>query len=104
MRSRLRSVLRRNWAIPGRPQEIPRVTVFVLLFGGELLLRFHKYMRGALKGVIQVCFGLRFRLLLLVVLVCAPLVLLTLHTASEERRRAIANWPQRAQRMAQLVS
>ena len=30
-------------------------------------------------------FGLRFRLLLLVLLTCAPLVALTLHTASQER-------------------
>ncbi len=37
-------------------------------------------------------FGLRFRLLLLVLLACAPLVGLTLHTASKERRREVAAW------------
>jgi signal transduction histidine kinase len=47
--------------------------------------------------------GLRFRLLLLVMVACAPLVALTLHTAWEDRRRAIVNWRQRAQRMAQLA-
>src|ERR1035441_9164780 len=44
-------------------------------------------------------FGLRFRLLLLVLLVCAPLIALTLHTASNERRRAVADWCERAQRL-----
>ena len=44
-------------------------------------------------------FGLRFRLLLLVLLVCAPLIALTLHTASDERRRAVADWIERAQRL-----
>src|SRR5947209_6874403 len=61
-------------------------------------------MQSVFKSVVQLCSGLRFRLLLLVLLVCAPLVLLTLHTASEDRRRAMANWPQRAQRIAQLAS
>jgi PAS domain S-box-containing protein len=44
--------------------------------------------------------GLRFRLLLLVLLVCAPLIALTLHTASSERRRAVAAWNERAQRVS----
>src|ERR1035441_6743891 len=44
-------------------------------------------------------FGLRFRLLLLVLLVCAPLIALTLHTASDERRRAVADWSERAQKL-----
>src|SRR5579862_6721003 len=40
--------------------------------------------------------GLRFRLLVLVVVTCAPLVALVLHTAGEDRRRAIANWRDKA--------
>ena len=48
-------------------------------------------------------FGLRFRLLLLVLLTCAPLVALTLHTASQERRRAVAAWRERAEKMTQLA-
>src|SRR2546423_5285461 len=61
-------------------------------------------MRKVLKSLAQFCAGLRFRLLLLVVLVCAPLVALTLHTTSEDHRRAIAGWPQRARKIAQVVS
>jgi len=47
--------------------------------------------------------GLRLRLLLLVLLACAPLVGLTLHTASEERRRLVAEWDQRSQEMMDLA-
>jgi signal transduction histidine kinase len=46
---------------------------------------------------------LRFRLLLLVLLVCAPLVVLTLYAASRERRRAVAAWSERAQKMTRLA-
>jgi PAS domain S-box-containing protein len=48
--------------------------------------------------------GLRFRLLLLVLIACVPLVGLTLRTASEARRRERANWNQRLQRIQQLAS
>src|SRR5215831_9280846 len=48
--------------------------------------------------------GLRFRLLLLVVMACAPLMALTLHTAWEDRRRARNNWRQRAENMMQAAS
>ncbi len=48
-------------------------------------------------------FGLRFRLLVLVLLACAPLVGLTLRAASKERRRAMAAWSQRAQKMTKLA-
>jgi PAS domain S-box-containing protein len=51
----------------------------------------------------QAIFGLRFRLLLLVLLACAPLVALTLHTASEERRRAVALWSERAQKITEIA-
>src|SRR6185436_2367372 len=45
--------------------------------------------------------GLRFRLLLLVVLACAPLAGLTLHNASNERRQQVADWQQRSQETVQ---
>jgi signal transduction histidine kinase len=47
--------------------------------------------------------GLRFRLLVLVVLTCAPLVALTLHTAWEDRRKAVIAWRQRSERVVQLA-
>src|SRR2546421_10947972 len=53
-----------------------------------------------LAGVIS---GLCFRLLMLVLLTCAPLVALTLNRAWEDRRRAVANWEQRSERMTQLA-
>jgi PAS domain S-box-containing protein len=49
-------------------------------------------------------FGLRFRLLLLVVLACAPLMGLTLHTAWDDRRRQVADWKQRSQEMIKLAN
>src|SRR6267143_1464269 len=48
--------------------------------------------------------GLRFRLLLLVAVVCSPLIGLTLHRAGEDRRRAMAGWQQRSQQLMQLAS
>jgi hypothetical protein len=48
----------------------------------------------------HILFGLRFRLLLLVLVACAPLIILTLRNASEDRRRQVTNWRQRTQRMA----
>jgi signal transduction histidine kinase len=60
-------------------------------------------MRELIDKTSHVLFGLRFRLLLLVLLVCAPLVVLTLHNASEERRRAVAAWRDRAQKMTRLA-
>src|SRR5436190_14325004 len=60
-------------------------------------------MRKLLVVVGHILSGLRFRLLLLVLLTCTPLVCLTLRTASEERRRQITNWSQRAQKMTQLA-
>jgi signal transduction histidine kinase len=42
-------------------------------------------------------------LLLLVLLACAPLIALTLHTASSERRQAVAAWSERAQRLTRLA-
>jgi signal transduction histidine kinase len=51
----------------------------------------------------QVFSGLRFRLLVLVVLVCAPLVVLILHAGGEDRRLAMSAWQQRAQRTLRSV-
>jgi HAMP domain-containing protein len=51
----------------------------------------------------QVLSGLRWRLLLLVLLACAPLVGMMLHTASEERRRLVKDWNDRSQKMLALA-
>jgi len=51
----------------------------------------------------QICAGLRFRLLLLVLLACAPLVALMLHTADEDRRRQMSNWQQHAHAIAEAA-
>ena len=48
--------------------------------------------------------GLRFRLLLLVMLACAPLAGLMLHNASAERRRQVADWEQRSQEIARRAA
>src|SRR5690349_2527969 len=48
--------------------------------------------------------GLRFRLLILIAIVCAPLIVLTLHRAGEDRRRAVSGWKQRSQRLMQTAS
>jgi signal transduction histidine kinase len=48
--------------------------------------------------------GLRFRLALLVALVCIPLVGLTLNTAWESRRHQISSWQQRSQKLMQLAT
>jgi PAS domain S-box-containing protein len=56
-----------------------------------------------INRISQALVGLRFRLLLPVLLACAPLVALTLHAASEGRRRAVAAWRERAQRMTRLA-
>ena len=63
----------------------------------------HFHVRQHMDAISRVRFGLRFRLLLLVLLVCAPLVALTLHTASSERRQAITAWSERAQRLTRLA-
>ena len=57
-----------------------------------------------LKIIHQLFSGLRLRLLLLVLLACTPLVGLTLHTASEERRRLAKDWNQRSQEMMELAT
>jgi len=56
------------------------------------------------KIISRLVSGLRLRLLLLVLLACAPLVGLTLHTASEERRRLVKDWNQRSQAMMELAT
>jgi hypothetical protein len=47
--------------------------------------------------------GLRFRLLLLVVLACAPLIALTANTSLEDRRKARMTFRNRAARLAQMA-
>src|SRR3954471_9782344 len=61
-------------------------------------------MRQLIRFASHVVSGLRFRLLLLVIVTCAPLVALTLHTAWEDRRRAMTGWSQRTERMMQVAS
>jgi PAS domain S-box-containing protein len=56
------------------------------------------------KIVLRIFSGLRLRLLLLVLLACAPLVGLMLHTAWEERRRQVKDWTQRSQEMLELAA
>jgi signal transduction histidine kinase len=51
----------------------------------------------------QVFSGLRFRLLLLVLLVCAPLVVLIWHSADEDRHRAMTGWEQRSAEILQIA-
>ncbi len=56
------------------------------------------------KSIRQLFSGLRWRLLLLVLLACAPLVGSALHSASEERRRLVKDWKQRSQAMTALAA
>ena len=51
----------------------------------------------------QIFSGLRFRLLLLVVITCVPLIVLMLHTAGDERRREVTNWEHRAEKLMELA-
>src|SRR5690242_9896074 len=60
-------------------------------------------MRTLVVFITQIFSGLRFRLLVLVVLTCAPLVALMLHIAGEDRRRAMSGWKQRGQRLQQIA-
>src|SRR5579872_1100086 len=60
-------------------------------------------MRKLTTAIVQVFSGLRFRLLVLVLLACAPLVALMLHTAGEDRRRAITSWRQKSQDLQQTA-
>lgn len=68
-----------------------------------LCFRFYMY-RNMRKIISRLVSGLRWRLLLLVLLACAPLVGLMLHTASEERRRLVKEWMQRSQEMVELAT
>ena len=56
-----------------------------------------------MRTISQLFLGLRARLLLLLLLACAPLVGVTLHTASEEHRRLVKQWNQRSQEMMELA-
>lgn len=57
-----------------------------------------------MRWIGQLLFGLRFRLLFLVLLVCGPLVALTVHNASDERRRQLEGWAPRAARVARAAN
>ena len=56
------------------------------------------------KTIRQLYSDLRLRLLLLVLLACAPLVGLILHTASEEHRRQVKEWNQLTQATMELAT
>src|SRR6185369_201251 len=60
-------------------------------------------MRRLVAFIHVVFFGLRFRLFVLVFVACAPLVALMLHTAWEDRRRAMATWRQRVKNLSQIA-
>lgn len=51
----------------------------------------------------QIVTSLRLRLLLLVLLVCSPLVALTLRTAGDQRRDQLKNWQLRAQNLCEIA-
>src|SRR5215467_12875263 len=61
-------------------------------------------MRSLTASAARLFSGLRFRLLVLVLLACAPLITLILHTADQDRRRAIANWNQKLHELQQTAS
>jgi signal transduction histidine kinase len=60
-------------------------------------------MRSLTASIGRAFAGLRFRLLALVLLACAPLLVLMLHGAGEERRRAVAGWRQKVQDLQQVA-
>lgn len=68
---------------------------------GVLSYRNMRSLAGYVSGLFT---GLRFRLLVLVAVVCAPLVGLTVHRAGEDKRRAVAGWQQRSRRLNQLAT
>jgi len=53
--------------------------------------------------MLQLLCGLRWRLLLLVLLTCAPLIVLTVHKAGEDRRRQEAAWCRESLRLTELA-
>src|SRR5580704_13932951 len=60
-------------------------------------------MRNLFTFVSQIFTGLRFRLLLLVLLVAAPLVATTLRNAWESRQRQMRSWRTRSEKLAELT-
>jgi signal transduction histidine kinase len=60
-------------------------------------------MKRLASSVTRTFAGLRFRLLALVILACAPLVVLMLHTAGEDRRRDVNGWRQKSQQLQEIA-
>src|SRR5512133_967436 len=60
-------------------------------------------MRSLIGHVAQVFSGLRFRLLLMLLLACSPLVVVTLYTALNARHDAMTNWQQTSARLSSSV-
>jgi signal transduction histidine kinase len=63
----------------------------------------HSYVYKFGTVISRIVFGLRFRLLLLVILATAPFLVLVVHSASTERQRAVAVWQDRSRRLAELA-
>ncbi len=61
-------------------------------------------MRNTIADISRFFTGLRFRLLLLLVMVCTPLIVLTLHTASQDRRAARTKWGEQVKALAQTLT
>src|SRR5436305_14104620 len=57
----------------------------------------------AFKFLNDLSSGLRFRLLLMVAVACAPLVFVTLPTAWADRRRAKESWQQRSDQVLEVA-
>src|SRR5437868_5194030 len=60
-------------------------------------------MRNLAAAIVEVFLGLRFRLSLLVLLACAPLFALMLHTAWEDKRRAVAGWREKSRDLQEVA-
>jgi PAS domain S-box-containing protein len=63
----------------------------------------HSSVRQLIHRVSQAIFGLRFRLLLLVLVAGTPLFALTVYTASRERRQEVQAWQDRSRRLTRLA-
>src|SRR5690348_7451063 len=60
-------------------------------------------MRNLTASIVQVFSGLRFRLMLLILLACAPLMALVLHSSWEDRRRAEAGWRNQSEELQRIA-
>src|SRR5271155_4474611 len=68
------------------------------------MLALYVHVRRLIEIMTALAPGLRLRLVLLILLACAPLVGLIIHAASADRRRERDAWEQRAQKVALLAT